>query len=100
MLRETDPVHGVRVDNAMAVASRMAMEGLILFDSGKSEQGLELLRDSMRKSQECFYAWGLMPDAAIRMEKQLLAEQALGVKITGAGDGGMLVALWPEKKVP
>ena len=92
--RETHPLSGVRVDETMAVASRLAMEGLILFDSGQSERGLQLLADSMRKSQECFYSWQLVPDDVRRMEQELLARGALAVKVTGAGEGGMLVALW------
>jgi mevalonate kinase len=92
--KEANPLSGVQVDDAMATASRLAMEGLILFNSGESEQGLFLLSESMRKSQECFYFWGLVPDTVQQLEKQLLAEGALAVKVTGAGGGGMLVALW------
>jgi mevalonate kinase len=94
--RQADQAFGIRVDEAMAHASELAREGLVLFDSGQSRQGLQVLSDSMRKSQECFYSWGLVPDQARLIEKQLLAQGALAVKVTGAGGGGMLVALWDE----
>ena len=96
--READPFRGARVDELMAEASLLAMEGLVLFDSGQCEEGLRLLVESMRKSQECFYCWDLVPDEVCRLEKQLLAQGALAVKVTGAGGGGMLVALWGSKR--
>jgi mevalonate kinase len=93
-LRERDPVLGARLDDAMGAASRLAMEGLVLFDQKPGPTALELVSQSMRKAQECYYAWDLMPEEAKALEARLLSEGALAVKMTGAGGGGMLVALW------
>jgi mevalonate kinase len=91
-----DPVAGAEVDEKMSAASRMAMEGLALYDSGQARQGLQVLKTAMRKAGECFYAWGLVPQEAQQIEKRLLEQGALAVKMTGAGGGGMMVALWSD----
>jgi mevalonate kinase len=98
-LRERDPQQAMRLDEAMGAASRLAMEGLIRFDHAvgteQGAEGLALVARAMREAQECYYSWELVPDEAREIEKRLLAEGALAVKMTGAGGGGMLVALWP-----
>jgi mevalonate kinase len=94
--REEIPSLGVLVDEAMSTASRSAMEGLIRYDSGDLDGGLNLIRKAMEQARECFYSWELVPGDAQRMEEQLLNQGALAVKMTGAGGGGMLVALWDE----
>lgn len=95
-LREEDPALAMRLDEAMSAASRFALEGLVLYDSGSQTQGLEQVKRGMMQAQECFRSWQLVPGAAHRMERKLLAEGALAVKLTGAGGGGFLVALWVD----
>jgi mevalonate kinase len=97
--REEAPALGVRVDDSMGAASRIAVEGLVKYDSGHSAEGLELLKKSMQQAQECFYSWELVPGAAKRLEEDLFKQGALAVKMTGAGGGGMLVALWENGKI-
>jgi mevalonate kinase len=92
--REESPMLAMKIDDSMGEASRLAMEGLILYDAGDVEKGLTLLRRSMKQAQECFYSWELVPGDAKRLEERLLGQGALGVKLTGAGGGGMIVALW------
>lgn len=92
--RERNPSLGLQKDEAMSLASRLAMEGLIRYDAGDSEQGLKLLQDAMNRAQESFYSWGLVPPEGKRIEAELLQKGALAVKMTGAGGGGMMVALW------
>jgi mevalonate kinase len=82
------------VDSRMESASQSAVEGLAAFDAGKRTQGLHLIADAMRNARECFYSWELVPGEAQRLEESLLKQGALAVKITGAGGGGMVVALW------
>ncbi len=91
-LMEEDPSLGRKIDEMMGQASRKVMEGLIRFDAEKS--GLDLVAEGMKQGQECFYQWQLIPGEAKRLEESLYKQGALAVKITGAGGGGMLVALW------
>jgi mevalonate kinase len=94
--REETPALGVKVDEAMGTASRLAMEGLIQYDAGHFDQGQKLVQEAMKIGRECFYSWELVPGEARRLEEKLLGEGALAVKLTGAGGGGIIVALWPE----
>jgi mevalonate kinase len=93
-LREEMPVQGVKADEVMGTASRLAMEGLSLFDRGASAEGIEQIARAMMQARECFYGWGLVPGEAKRIEDELLAQGAKAVKLTGAGGGGFVVALW------
>ncbi len=87
----------LKYDTLMGEATERAQEGLRAFDQGNKENGLKLLAEGMKKAQECFYAWNLVPKEALALEKNLYQQGALAVKITGAGGGGFLVALWGEK---
>ena len=85
----------MQVDEQMSAASREAMEGLFLFDGGQTDAALARIAAAMRKAHECFLTWKLVPAQAQRMQEGLLEQGALAAKITGAGGGGMIVALWP-----
>jgi mevalonate kinase len=95
-LREENPVLGMEIDEKMGHAARSAMEGLVSFDQGRKEAGLQKLALGMHLAQECFYSWMLVPGDARRIEETLLAQGALGAKMTGAGGGGFVVALWKD----
>lgn len=92
--RGEKPSLAEKVDEVMSSASRSAMEGLARYEAGNVEEGLKILQESMEKARECFYTWELVPGAAKRLEEDLLKQGARAVKITGAGGGGMVVALW------
>ena len=92
--RENAPALGIYVDELMKNASHLAMEGLSEYDHGDSKKGLSLIQESMKQSRECFYSWELVPRKAKDLEEDLLKQGALAVKLTGAGGGGMVVALW------
>lgn len=94
--RKEAPALALHVDEQMGKASRLAIEGLIQFDSGNHPLGLQGIQQAMHLARECFYSWELVPGKAKRMEEELLRQGALAVKLTGAGGGGMLVALWPD----
>ena len=96
-MKEDTPALALSIDEAMGAASRDATEGLLLFDAGQEARGLELIARAMSKARECFYNWGLVPAAARDLEDDLHKKGALAVKLTGAGGGGMLVALWGSK---
>jgi mevalonate kinase len=93
-LHEDSPTLGMQLDEQMAQSSRLAMEGLILFDAGQTEVGTTRIAEGMRLGQDCFRSWGLIPTPARHLEEDLLAQGAKAVKITGSGGGGFLVALW------
>ena len=92
--RESQPQEGSAVDERMAIAARHAMQGLAEYDSGETRSGLEQVAQAMRLGHECFERWGLVPASARVLREDLLAQGALGARITGAGGGGMIVALW------
>jgi len=85
---------GRQVDHEMKAASELAKTGLIHYHLENRKQGLSLLTKAMEKGRSCFYAWDLVPPEVQKLEDQLLNEGALAVKLTGAGAGGMVVALW------
>ncbi len=84
---ESNPHQATILDQQMENATEMALDSL---QSGN----LEKLRDSMKHAQEVFYAWGLISYEIEQLEKKLYEQGALAVKLTGAGKGGFLVALW------
>jgi mevalonate kinase len=94
--RQSNPALGAKLDEQMSAASKMALEGLIQYDSSPSQQALEVVAHAMRNAQECYESWQLVPAEARALQEKLLSEGALATKITGAGDGGMLVALWAD----
>lgn len=99
VLREEDPISAIRADELVSRASRSILEGLTLFDEapGASERDLALRRvaDGMKSAHEAFLIWSLVPGQVQREIENLYREGALAVKLTGAGGGGFLVALWP-----
>jgi mevalonate kinase len=81
---------GEEVDQMMAEASRMAYTAL--------HSGSQLhLGEAMKLAQRCFKEWDLVPEVAEQIEKRLYREGARSVKLTGAGGGGFLVALWDSE---
>ena len=85
--REAKPFESMKWDESMAKASRRAMAGLAAGD-------LREIADAMNQAHGCFEAWGLVPAEVAAQRERLIAEGALGAKLTGAGGGGFLVALW------
>jgi mevalonate kinase len=96
VLREENPILGLEIDEKMGHAARAAMEGLVCYDQGMKEAGYQKLALGMHLAQECFYSWRLISGDARRIEESLLAQDALAVKMTGAGGGGFVVALWKD----
>jgi mevalonate kinase len=98
--REERPVESMKVDERMSEASRLGMEGLIAYDRSSSDseraRSVELLTRAMKLGQDCYDSWRLIPEEGRRIEQELYGKGARAVKLTGAGGGGMLVALWPE----
>jgi mevalonate kinase len=104
-LRREQPGLAERLDGEMALAAQSAARGLVAYGAAKHaapaapstaalQSALSELARAMTLAQGCFRQWGLLPPEAAELERQLLAEGALAVKLTGAGGGGFLVALW------
>jgi mevalonate kinase len=91
--RGAAPVWAEEIDHKMSRSATMALEALQAYDSGHAETALGALATAMNAAQECFEAWGLVPEQAREIIRDLRKDGALACKLTGAGGGGMVVAL-------
>ncbi|MBI4924969.1 MAG: hypothetical protein HY843_03510 [Bdellovibrio sp.] len=89
-----DQKQAKKIDQAMKEASQLCLQGLNTYNLNKKAKALLLLTEGMKKAQRCFESWGLLPSQAKGLEKELYQKGALAVKLTGAGLGGFLAALW------
>jgi len=96
----THPEDGPKSDARMAEASLTALAGLNALNENTAENGrkaaLQQLAKAMNLAHHCFMEWGLVPESVVELRERVLAEGALAAKLTGAGKGGMLVALWKD----
>jgi mevalonate kinase len=95
-LGQSDSKEALRLDSLMGKATEEGARGLELFASGDLVAGLNGVARAMELSHECFEAWGLLSLDARRLRQELLSQGALGAKLTGAGGGGFVVALWND----
>jgi mevalonate kinase len=79
------------LDEKMAKAAELAATAL------QNPNGQALLVQAMEEAADCFSAWNLIPDSVKELSENLKKRGALAVKPTGSGDGGFLLALWPDK---
>jgi len=95
-----NPDRAAAVDRAMDAASYKALKGLLTYSRGEEQAGLEAIAEGMRIALDCFSdsAWNLIPEAEERLIRSLLADGALAAKPTGAGGGGMALALWERPR--
>lgn len=94
-LAERDPALAGSLDVKMGGCAETAAAALVEYAS-TPKAALEKLANAMNDAQNCFRAWGLVPDEVADLEKAERERGALAVKLTGAGNGGFLVALWPD----
>lgn len=101
--RSKNPPLSMQVDDAMDQATVRCLGGLTLYNrSGtdapthpdESEKALVALSDGMAQAQRCFEEWGLVPKSVGQLVEDLLSQGARAAKLTGAGGGGFVVALW------
>ncbi len=101
-LQERNPLLAMKTDERMSGASRAVMEGLVQYDRAADPEArrsaLAILTQGIKQANECYYVWELMPGEGRRQEEELLRQGALATKLTGAGMGGFLVALWPDEQ--
>ncbi|MBL7716159.1 MAG: mevalonate kinase [Bdellovibrionales bacterium] len=91
-LRTQDPARAQEIDLRMDQASQKAQAAL-------AAGNLNDLAQAMNDAQGCFQDWGLVPSQAYEMMESLKQKGALAVKMTGAGGGGMVLALWPDNRL-
>lgn len=96
LFREARKETSRHYDDLMEQAASQGELGLIRFNEGEVGRGLELIADAMDLTNQCFEAWNLVPDHVKDIQRLLRQQGALAVKLTGAGKGGFLVALWAE----
>ncbi|MBI3534053.1 MAG: hypothetical protein HY072_00985, partial [Deltaproteobacteria bacterium] len=89
-----DQKQAEKIDQAMKEASQLCLQGLSTYNQNKKAKALLLLTEGMKKAHRCFESWGLLPLQTKDLEKKLYQKGALAVKLTGAGLGGFLTALW------
>ncbi|MGK5082769.1 hypothetical protein WDW37_05630 [Bdellovibrionota bacterium FG-1] len=95
LFREQNPQKGNETDFEMKQASGEAIEGLKAYQQTlTSGEGLKILTRAMDRAHACFEVWGLVPPEVNTIREQLAGQGALASKLTGAGCGGMVVALW------
>ena len=73
-----------------------AHDGALQARGGDAMRAASALADAIQDAHSCFEGWGLVPDQAREIIEDLKTRGALASKLTGAGGGGMVVALWPE----
>ncbi len=94
---EENPALGKKLDSQMSESALLAIEGLKMYDRGEVTHGLDRISKAMKAAQGCFEQWGLVPAKVKKMEQELYKKGALAVKLTGSGEGGFLIALWPDR---
>ncbi len=94
---EENPVLGKKLDSQMSQAAQLGIEGLEFYDKGDLSTGLNRISNAMKQAQNCFEAWGLVPPKIKKQVEELYKKGALAVKLTGSGEGGFLIALWPDR---
>ncbi|MFN7684741.1 MAG: mevalonate kinase [Oligoflexia bacterium] len=94
--RLEDPVSSIRADDGMARSSRLTLEALSWLEKDRSKAIVQLA-EAMRLAHESFLIWALVPGAVQRQIEALLKQGALAAKLTGAGGGGFVIAIWPDQ---
>lgn len=95
--RQENPGEASVTDQLMSQAGQKGIEGLRRFSSGEAhdvKEGLKLVAQAMTDAQACFEKWRLVPASAQALIEKLMRQGALATKLTGAGGGGFVVALW------
>jgi mevalonate kinase len=95
-LGQSSPEVGAEIDRRMARSSLQIADALQLYDHDRSGRAIKQIAEGMYLAQKCFEDWGLVPDSVKGLIAELQSQGALAAKLTGAGAGGMVVALWND----
>jgi mevalonate kinase len=101
---DAKPTLAARFDDQMSRASVSVVEALGAYDRAVAESlqppfsmkelAATQIARAMNDAHQCFVEWGLVPEQAMKLRDELIAQGALGAKLTGAGGGGFVVAIW------
>lgn len=95
-IAKKDPALAERLDEQMKRSAIESVDALVAYDRGETEKALQSLAKAMNAAQECFEGWMLVPERVSELALKIKRSGALAVKLTGAGNGGFLVSLWPS----
>jgi mevalonate kinase len=91
-LQQNNPSQAKELDQAMHQASQQAFSALMQ----PQKTGLALLQQAIYEANQCFEQWSLCTPAIKTLQQDLQEKGALASKPSGAGLGGLVLALWPE----
>lgn len=94
-LHTKNPALAKRLDESMGDATSQAFIGLENYNLKKTQEGLQSIAKAISIAHECFLSWRLVPGEAQLQIRSLIRQGALAAKLTGAGGGGQILALWP-----
>jgi mevalonate kinase len=97
-LYEQRPAQALEAESWMKKASRHAIAAF-QSEQGHRNEFLRSIAESMTMAHQAFVGWGLVPPEAEKLRQKCLQEGALAARLTGAGNGGFVVALWPDSDV-
>lgn len=86
-LFQSNPSLANHIDQNMKTACLLAKEALL-------ENNIKKLSAAIDLSQTCFSDWGLVPHEITEQIKKLKASGAISCKLSGAGLGGLIIALY------
>ena len=92
--QKSNPAQSQYLDDAMQKSVDLAIVALQLEDLTEAH---ELLKESMRISQDCYQQWGLSSRAIEKKLDRLIDLGAIATRISGKGSGGIAIGFWPEK---
>ena len=95
--RRDHPAEGRRLDLlSWDRLPRRGIRRLLLYSRGEVSDGLAAITEAMDLSHRCFEGWALVPPGVEAIRRDLLLRGARAAKVTGAGGGGCVVALWGD----
>ena len=92
-LKTTRPELFSQLDKQMHESVTTAVLAL---EQPRSQESWNLLVESLKKGQSCYESWGLVPFNVKESIDWLTSHGAQQCKLTGSGDGGYVLSLWPH----
>ena len=92
-LKTTQPDLFDQLDQQMYESVKMAIFAL---EQPPSKDSWNLLAESLKKGQDCYESWDLVPTNVKKSIDWLMSHGAEQCKLTGSGNGGYILSLWPQ----
>jgi mevalonate kinase len=87
------PNQAQQIDAKMQQASLLCCKAL----QQEACTGRPLLQQALKLANTCFNLWGLCPTPIKAMQEHHQTMGALASKLSGAGNGGLILTLWPKE---